>query len=217
MKTKGIVLKSKLLGDGLRALSLYTDKLGRLNAVVKVQRGEFPLKYEPFSISEFTLSQKGERFEVINSKLLKENFPKNSKELEYRAKISRLLIPLPIPANLKLFNLIESYLKVEKEFELAFTMFTAKFLFVEGLFPELRRCISCKSKEIVGFSLKEGGTVCRKCVKEEVIPWNRELSALTVRLTKEPFRKMAEKVEKGKLKKIKELLLKHYEKRIALE
>ena len=215
MKTEGVVLKSKVLGEGLRALSLYTKKLGRLNAIVKVQRGEFPLKYEPFSVSEFTLSQKKERFEVVKSKLLEENFPRNSEELNYRAKISRLVIPLPIPGNHKLFTLIRSYLKVKSEFELAYTMFTAKFLFVEGIFPQLRKCVCCKSKEIVGFSLEKGGVVCRKCAKGELLSWNRELSALTVKLTKEPFKKMVGKVKKRELKKVKELLLSHYAKRIV--
>ncbi len=217
MKTEGVVLKSRILGEGLRTLSLYTKKLGRLNAIVKVQRGEFPLKYEPFSVSEFTLSQRGERFEVLKSKLLEENFPRNGKELEYRAKVSRLVIPLPIPGNHKLFNLIRSYLKVKSEFELAYTMFTAKFLFVEGIFPQLRKCVRCKSEEIVGFSLEKGGVVCRKCAKGELLPWSRELSALTVKLTKEPFKEMAGRIEKRKLRKVKELLLSHYAKRIALD
>ena len=89
---KGVVLKSKLLGDSLRGLSLYTDKFGSVNAVVKVKKGEFPLKFEPFSFSSFKLKELGDRREIQEGRLIRHHFPENYRELHYRSRLSQLFL-----------------------------------------------------------------------------------------------------------------------------
>ncbi|WP_456342693.1 DNA repair protein RecO [Thermovibrio sp.] len=187
METRGIVLKAQRLGEGLRALSLYTELLGRVGVIVKVRRGEFPVKYEPFSITRFKLVQKGDRFEVKEAKLIEENFPANQAELLYRARLVKPLLKMELPGSKKLFGLVESYLKIKEEFELAYPMFLSKLLFIEGLFPEVRRCVSCGRRKVVAFSVKRGGAVCSRCREEGDYKWSRELSRELIRLTKKPF------------------------------
>ncbi len=189
METEGIVLKSKNLGDRLRHLSVYARKLGKINLIVKVKASEFPLKYEPFSITLFKLQQKGEKWEVLEGKLLKENFPKNREEFLYRSKVARLIAPLELPPNEKLYRLIEKYV-AEEGAPPTYTAFLMKFIFVEGLMPRLFRCVKCGSPAITHFSVKQGGVVCKKCYDREDIRWNRETSKEAHTLTKEPLNRL---------------------------
>jgi DNA repair protein RecO (recombination protein O) len=214
METKAVVLKSLRLGEGLRALSLYTELLGRVNAIVKVKRGEFPIKFEPFSVVQLKLLQKGERFEVQEAKLIKENFPRSSAELHYRSKVVKPLIKMELPGSKKLFRLIESYLSIEEDFEVAYPMFLSKLLFLEGLYPQLRRCVKCGSGAIAAFSVKRGGVVCPVCKEEGEIGWSREHSRELVKLTKEPFKKVRGEVRRELLPQITRALEGHLKERI---
>jgi len=195
METEGIVLKSRDLGDRLRHLSVYTERLGKLDLLVKIQSKEFPLKYEPFSVTLFKLKQKGEKWEVSESKLVKDNFPKNREELLYRAKISRLLLPLQLPPDRKVYRLVKMYMG-ERGAPPTYTAFIMKFLFLEGLMPRLFKCVECGSREISGFSVEKGGVVCKKCKSDEDLSWKRKVSEEAYRLTKEPL----EKLKKNKFK-----------------
>jgi DNA repair protein RecO (recombination protein O) len=213
MESRGIVLKSKNLGDGLRSLSLFTELLGRLNVIVKVKRGEFPLKYEPFSVTHFKLLQKGDRFEVVEGRLIKENFPKNQTELLYRSKLVKLLIPHQLSPNRKLFELLDRYLPIKRELPLAYGMFLSKLLFVEGIAPRLNRCVECGKREVWGFSPKKGGVVCKSCFREGELRWNLALSIEARKLIKEPFSKVVKSYSRKLLPQIVRAFEEHYKER----
>ncbi len=214
METKGIVLKALRLGEGLRALTLYTQLLGKVGVIVKVRRGEFPLKYEPFSVTRFRLVQKGERFDVKEAGLIRSNFPKNSRELLYRARLVKPLLKMELPGSKKLLSLIENYLPISEEFNMAYPMFVAKFLFIEGLFPQVRRCVSCGREEVVAFSVKRGGAVCRRCKEAGEMDWNRELSRELIKLTKRPFEEVKGSYRRELLPQITRALLGHLKERV---
>ncbi len=187
MLTKGIVLKSKRIGDRLRQLTVYSDKLGRVNLIAKVKPSEFPLKYEPFSVTEFKLLQKGDSWEIKESKLLKENFPKGNEEFFFKSKICKLIFPYEVGADERLFKLLETYLSQKNRFHVTYVAFLAKFLFLEGIFPEIFRCVKCRSREIGWFSVEAGGTVCKKCKDNNDMNWNREVSRELRKITVEPL------------------------------
>lgn len=189
METEGVVLKSRDLGDRLRHLSVYTERLGKLNLIVKVQSKEFPIKYEPFSVTRFKLQQKGEKWEVLESKLVEENFPTNRKELIYRAKVSKVLLPLDLPPGKRLYRLVKMYMR-EKGAPPTYAAFLMKLIFLEGLMPRLFRCTECGSREIAGFSVEKGGVVCRKCKEEKDLNWKKAVSEEVYLLTKEPLEEL---------------------------
>ena len=189
METEGVVLKSRDLGDRLRSLSVYTEKLGKLNLIVKFSSKDFPIKYQPFSITHFKLLQKGERWEVLEGKLVEENFPKNREELLFRSKVSRLLAPMELPPSVKVYRLVKKYIG-EGGAPPTYTAFLMKFLFLEGLLPQLFRCVECGSRNISHFSVKRGGVVCRKHSREGDLSWNREVSLEAYRLTKKTLKEL---------------------------
>ncbi len=192
MKVKGFILKSKNLGENLRQIVVFSDKLGMLNLIVKTNKIPFPLSVDLFSLSQFELVQIGERFEVKQVKLIEHNFPKSLKHFIYMSKIAKFLSQFPLAKNEKLFQMVERYMRITEKFNLAYTMFLVKFVFVEGIFPVLKRCASCRkvireSGEVGGFSHKHGGIVCSNCKDNHVLKWNLKDSKLTIKLAKEPF------------------------------
>ena len=193
MKVEGVVLKSKNLGDRLRQISIYSDKLGKVNLIFKYGLSEFPLKYEPFSISEFEVIQKRDRWELKGSRLIRENFPKSREELLFRSRISRLIYPYELQPSRRLFELIKTYISQREHLELSYVAFLSKFLFIEGIFPRIWRCVECGSPNLSGFSLKKGGVVCKKCRGREDFNWNREMSLQLKEITKNPLKKLKER------------------------
>jgi len=194
MKVKGFILKSKNLGENLRQIVVFSDKLGMLNLIVKTNKIPFPLSVDLFSLSQFELVQIGERFEVKQVKLIEHNFPKSFRHFVYMSKIAKLLSQFPLAKNEKLFQMVERYLKITEKFNLAYTMFLVKFAFVEGIFPVLNRCAVCKKaigkdEEVGGFSIKHSGIVCFNCKDNHALKWNLKDSKLTIKLAKEPFHK----------------------------
>jgi DNA repair protein RecO (recombination protein O) len=192
MELKGFVLRSKLLGNNLKVVTVYTDRLGRVDFVAKTKRGDFPLKLDLFSFSYFTLLQKGEKWELQKAKLIRHHFPKSLDQFFYLSRVSKLLVQFELPNSEKLFKLIENYFLIRDSFKLAYTMFLLKFSFIEGIFPSLTKCTNCGDTRITVFSLSKGGVLCRKCKIQEkdTVPWNTYLSKLSLKLAKEPFLKV---------------------------
>ena len=186
MKTEGVILKSKNLGDRLRYLSVYTEKLGKLNLLVKLQSNDFPIKYELFSVTLFKLQQKGKNWEILEGNLIKENFPRTPEEFKFRVRITKLLTPLELAPSSRIYTLLKKYI-AENGNPPTYTAFLVKFLFLEGLMPQLFRCIKCGSRNVSWFSVEKGGVLCKNCREGETIRWNRSASMETLILIKEPL------------------------------
>ncbi|TCK06271.1 DNA repair protein RecO [Phorcysia thermohydrogeniphila] len=189
MELEGFVIYSRQIGEKLRQIAIYSDRIGKVGLIVKLKRGDFPLAVDLFSLSRFKVLQKGEDFELQEFKLIRPSFPESQEEFFYLSRIAKLLLPFHLPANRKLFTLIDRYFQVKESFQLAYTMFLLKFSFLEGIFPTLNRCVSCGSKSFQAFSLEKGGVVCNNCITKDSVPWSRYLSKLATQLTKESFEK----------------------------
>ncbi len=189
MEFNAFVLKSKWLGNNLKQLNLFGEKIGRIDLIVKVEKGEFPLKYETFSLSKFrTLNFEG-KFKVLNCSLVKSFVPESFEHFNYLSSISRVYLRYVMNFNEKIFSLLNYYMGLRTDFDLAISMLIVKFCFFEGLFPEVLKCVSCGTSSIHAFSLKEGGAICKKCGSGE-FTWNRDLGLLSFKLLREPFRRL---------------------------
>ncbi|HOP57612.1 MAG TPA: DNA repair protein RecO [Bacillota bacterium] len=49
-------------------------------------------------------------------------------------------------------------------------MFESKLLYLLGIQPEFRECVVCKSKEVAGFSVPDGGMLCQEHYRESCYP-----------------------------------------------
>ncbi|OMH41181.1 DNA repair protein RecO [Desulfurobacterium indicum] len=219
METPGIVLKKEKLSERLFHLSLYTERMGKINALIRLELKDFPLSVEPFSLSIFNLKITGERTEIMKVKLLKHNVPKDIRKFKYLSLIAKYVDSFTGSApEKKIFELTRFYMmNVKDRFLLAATMFIIKLAFFEGLFPNLTRCAICgSSKNISGFSLEEGSIVCNKCSRGNLIPWNETLSKETIYLLKNSFFSI-KFCRINSLKRIRNLFEKHLSYRIGTE
>ena len=203
MELKGFVLRSKQIGNRLKHITVFTDKLGKVDFIAKIKRGEFPLKLDLFSLSTFKIVQKGENYELQRALLIRSYFPDTVEKFIYLSKISKLLLPYQLAANRKLFKLVENYFSIGDSYRVAYTMFLLKFAFVEGIFPALTKCVGCGSRQLYSFSIERGGVLCFRCAEKDDIPWSSDLSKLSVNLAKNSFERMKrEKIPIQKLDKI---------------
>jgi len=91
MELKGFVIYSRQIGEKLRYVTLYTDKLGKVGLIVKLKKGDFPLALDLFSLSRFKVLQKGNEFEPQEFKLIRPHFPLSKEEFFYLSKVCKLL------------------------------------------------------------------------------------------------------------------------------
>jgi len=208
METEGIVLKRKILSEKLLHLTVFTLKLGKINILYKPSLKNFPLSTEPFSVSLFKLEIFEEKIEAESIKLIRHHFPENLNRLKYLSLLSFYIDKATLAPNRKVYQLANFYLEIKEKYLLAATMFIVKLSYFEGIFPVLKRCVSCGSNKVSAFSIEKGGTVCKGCKKPDDIIWDERLSYQVELLLKKPFKTTPVK-DAGKLKKIKTVFENH--------
>ncbi len=77
----------------------------------------------------------------------------------------------------------------EPAFKLSFEL---KLLKAAGFAPELERCIRCQAENtpLLGFSLEDGGTVCRQCLQEQDIVLSPKQIAVLRTLQRYPLTRL---------------------------
>jgi DNA repair protein RecO (recombination protein O) len=181
-KTEAVVLRSIRFGEADRVLHLYTLERGRIGAVAKGIRrtkSRFGGRLEPLSHVELLLHQGSGELQTVTGvdlihahdaaradpyrlnaglvgaeamlRLFSEQ-ERNPRAFEALAKFLGLLDELPsrAPARPALDPLVLS--------------FQLKLLWVAGYLPHLTSCAECGAQdELVGYSPRAGGAVCRAC------------------------------------------------------
>ncbi len=216
METEGIVLKRKKLSNKLCYLSVFLDNSGKIDILAKIDLRRFPLSIEPFSISNFKLKFTGEKPELVEVKLIKQNFPETLNRYRYLSLITGYMNRMVYAPNKKIYELSKFYLSIKNTFLLASTMFLVKLSYFEGIYPQLYKCTSCNFESISGFSLEKGGVVCKNCMDTTTVTWNSNLSSGSDILLKRSFNSLPIR-KKEMLKKIRETFEKHIDYRIGNE
>ncbi len=138
MKIKVLVLRRFLLSKNLRSIVCFSGKIGKFSTVVRAYPQNFPLKFEPFSLTEFEVKFKDTKVIPLASKLLKARLPESLNHLSYMSRVCSFASKYALSPSAKLFELIDFYLDIKGKFDLAFVMFALKFLYIEGVIPELK-------------------------------------------------------------------------------
>jgi DNA repair protein RecO (recombination protein O) len=181
-KTEAIVLRSLRFGEADRVLHLYSVDQGRIGAVAKGIRktkSRFGGRLEPLSHVELLLHQgSGELATVTGVHLIASH--REAREDPYRLGVALV----GAEAVLRLFGEQEGNARVfaalVRFLELAGSApsraphapaldplalaFQLKLLWLAGYQPHLGSCAECgRADDLVGFSPRAGGTVCRAC------------------------------------------------------
>lgn len=195
LKTEGFVLKSKKYGETDSLLTIFTRKLGKINAIAKgVQRPKSTLMagVQPFCYSDFVL-YRGRSLYTVSQCEPKEIFYKireDIKKLSYGAYIVELIdaVTNEGQTNNRLFNLLGKTLylltKPEIEVDTIVRSYEIHFLNYSGFKPEFNRCVNCGKEQSTSwkFSPQEGGILCNQCIQQD--PYSMKISDMTLRLAR---------------------------------
>ncbi len=180
LKTEAVVLKVSKFGEGDAVLTLFTKKIGKLQAVNKGFKGS-KRRLSPgvqlFSYGEYVLYKGKELYQVsqVDTKDAFYKLREDVEKLSYASYILELTNSVVIEGqtNNRLFNDLVKYLhvlaNVNSDYETLTKAYELKLLTYCGFKPELSQCVGCgaSSLEKARFSVKEGGVLCINCSNDD--------------------------------------------------
>jgi DNA repair protein RecO (recombination protein O) len=178
-KTEAVVLRSLRFGEADRILHLYTRERGRTSAIAKGIRktkSRVGARLEPLSHVQLQLHEgSGELHTVTGVDLVRAH--RATREQRYRLAVgligaeAMLRLFAEPESNKRAFEAIVRFLDVLDEAEpldasptldqlgLSFQL---KLLWLSGYLPHVNACVECgRVDDLVGFSPRAGGAVCR--------------------------------------------------------
>ncbi len=185
--TEAVVLRSLRFGEADRVLHLYTLDRGRVGAVAKGVRktkSRFGARLEPLSHAELVLHQGGgELHTVTGVDLIRPHH--SAREDGYRLAIGLIGLEAMLrlfseqEQNRRAFEALTRFLDLLDELPLGGAerpaldplalSFQLKLLWLNGYLPHLTSCANCgRDDELVGYSPRAGGAVCRTCAEESL-------------------------------------------------
>jgi DNA repair protein RecO (recombination protein O) len=185
-KTEAVVLRSLRFSEADRILHLYTRERGRIGAIAKGVRktkSRFGARLEPLSHAELMLHEgSGELHTVTGVELLGSH--RAAREHPYRLGVGLIgaeamlrLFAEPEP-NERAFGALTRFLDLLDQVPIVGAAasgegvragldplalsFQLKLLWLSGYLPHVTTCVECGAGELVGFSPRAGGAVCRE-------------------------------------------------------
>ncbi len=180
LKDEAIVLRKSFSGDYDLSLTVYMRKYGKENIYLpkgQMLKSPFLPSTEPFTWFKGLFIKRREKFfikEIDKSRSLGLLIAKDLEKFETAFFITNLFNRYIIFPDEKVFIFLKKslYYLTQKNDKGIFTLnFTAKLIYLSGIFPELERCVRCGvevKKRNYGFlSQIDGGIVCNKCSKRK--------------------------------------------------
>jgi DNA repair protein RecO (recombination protein O) len=210
LKTEGFVLKNRKLGEADSLLTIFTRKLGKINAVAKgarKPRSPFLAGVQPFCYSEFVVYKGKNLYQVssCDSKQIFYSIREDMDKLAYSAYLLELVeaVITEGQTNNRLFNLVGKTLSLmlmeEIELNTIVRAFELKLLHYAGFRPQFTSCVSCGGRGdlLFRFSISQGGILCGSCSGEDTAAV--KISGTTIRLANYLMSKEIEEVYKLKI------------------
>jgi DNA repair protein RecO (recombination protein O) len=189
-KTEAVVLRSLRFSEADRVLHLYTLERGRVGAVAKGVRktkSRYGARLEPLSHVELLLHEgSGELQTVTGVDLVRSH--RAAREHPHRLAVGLVGLEAMLrlfseqERNPRAFEALTRFLDVldespdlggEYTLDPLGLAFQLKLLWLSGYLPHLRSCAECGAEEeLVGYSPRAGGAVCRRC-GEDARPLSR--------------------------------------------
>lgn len=193
IKTQGIVMKHINLGEADKIITLFTDKLGKVQVVAhgaRKPRSKLMSSAQVFCYGEYVL-YKGKSLYTIDQSEIIESFQGLTEDLYALTYVSYMIelvdvLTMNDEENVELFGLLlkSMYLMEDDTIdkELLTRIFELKSMAISGYMPELSMCGSCGSGNIKDnvFSVRLGGLLCPNCRNKDVYGVKLDASTLSV-------------------------------------
>lgn len=171
----GMILSAGPIGEYDRRLVLLTKERGKISAFAKgVRRPTAMLSgcSQPFVFGTFTLYE-GKSSYTLQSAEVDNYFAELRNDLEtvyygvYFCEFAEAVTREGLPAKEELkvlYRSLGALLRRSIGVELVRAVFELKMLSVGGVSPQVYECVKCRKKEeLVWFSAKRGGCICKSC------------------------------------------------------
>lgn len=180
-KVQGVVISSRDLNDSDKIITIFTDKLGKIQLVAngcKKPKSRFMSSTQTFCYGEYVIS-KGRDLHNLKESNIIESFQKlilNLDDLAYGSYFLELVDNL-MEKDMKNVHILSLILKTlyillhgEVPKPVLRVTFDFKAISLAGFMPEVFRCTNCNnSKGPFVFSTPNGGILCEKCNKHNEI------------------------------------------------
>lgn len=181
---RGVVLRTRALGEKDRVLVVLTEELGKISASARGARNpksKLAATSQPFTLARFLIA-KGRNLDIVSQAEIEDAHTHLAGDLLKTAWASYFCemcdaVPEHLP-DAELFDLLcialstLDHARDADQAETAARWFEAKYLAHLGYAPILGRCVACDSKISVAADNREmavsyspalGGTLCREC------------------------------------------------------
>ena len=175
-KDEAIILKKTEVGDTDLSVTVYMKKAGKENIYIpkgQIIKTFIPTVTEPFNWFKGVFVRRKDKVFIKEVDTYKNLALPISKDIEkfYTAffiieKFNRYVLF----SDERLFILLKKsiyYLLSIKNLELFKTNFLAKLIYLSGIYPETKNCVSCKGfvnkRNYGGFSIEKSGVLCSRC------------------------------------------------------
>jgi DNA repair protein RecO (recombination protein O) len=175
LKTQAVVLKSINLGESDKIITIFTDKLGKVDVVAhgaRKPKNKFMASTQMFCYGEYVI-YRGKNLYTLNESQIIESFQKIIMDLDklsyasYFAELIDILNEKESRNTSMLALLLKTlYILLHDEVYLPLLKVVVDFkaISLAGYLPQVFSCVKCKSKDnLIYFSIKDGGVVCSKC------------------------------------------------------
>lgn len=177
LKVQGVVISSRNLNDSDKIVTLFTDKLGKIQVVAngcRKPKSRFMSSTQMFCYGEYVISQ-GRDLHNLKESSIVESFQKlilNLDDLAYGSYFLELIDNL-MEKDMKNVHILSLTLKAlyilshgEISRPLLRVVFDFKAISLAGYMPQVFSCVNCKDTNgPFVFSAPNGGILCEKCNK----------------------------------------------------
>lgn len=185
--TEGVILKQVKTINGRRMVLLLSKKYGKISAGTSINekgKGKSALAMRPFTYGKYELFKNKDSYHINGAEVIK-SFYKIGEDVEkymccsYILEFTERLLVEDAPAP-KMFEMLTDFFDVmerrKKKYLSLVLAYQIKALQLSGNMPQIKECVICRNKnDFLGFSVKDGGVICKKCLQNIPINSNETL------------------------------------------
>lgn len=179
LKVNGVILIENNMGDFDKMLTMLTPNLGKIGCSARGARRPKSLLLSGtqfLCFGEYMLFKSGDNYSINSCETIEMfyNIRTDLDKLTYATYITKIVNDVTTENQnsyntLKLFlNTLYAISETDKDLDFITTVFKLRLLKIIGFGPNIRECVSCRTKEnITHFSFKDNGFKCVACSRQD--------------------------------------------------
>ena len=178
IKTKGIILVERNMGDFDKMLTMLTPGLGKISCAArgaKRFKSSLLVGSQFLCFGEYVLYKSASTYYINSCEPIEifYNIRKDLDKLKYASHITKIIMDVT-DENENAYKILQLYLntlymisETDKELEFVLAVFKLKLMNLLGFTPQIGKCLNCGEQNVEYFSLRDSGFKCSICAKQD--------------------------------------------------